>query len=51
VALSPTPLVKTFADNAIGNLTAKSDLGTYTYPPQASPGRMPSRRSASGQCA
>jgi len=32
VALSPTPLVKTFADNAIGNLTAKSDLGTYTYP-------------------
>ena len=37
VALSPTPLVKTFAYNAIGNLTAKSDVGTYTYPAAGQP--------------
>ena len=37
VSLSPTPLVKTFAYNAIGNLTAKSDVGTYTYPAAGQP--------------
>jgi hypothetical protein len=37
VALSPTPLVKSFAYNAIGNLTAKSDVGTYTYPAAGQP--------------
>jgi RHS repeat-associated protein len=28
---------KTFGYNAIGNLTAKSDVGTYTYPPAGQP--------------
>ena len=37
VALSPTPLVKTFSYNAIGNLTAKSDVGTYGYPASGQP--------------
>jgi YD repeat-containing protein len=36
-SLSPTPLVKTFSYNAIGNLTAKSDVGTYTYPAAGQP--------------
>ncbi len=49
VALSPTPLVKTFAYNAIGNLTAKSDVGTYTYPAAGQPGRMPSPASAAAR--
>jgi RHS repeat-associated protein len=37
VSLSPTPLAKTFAYNAIGNLLSKSDVGTYSYPPAGSP--------------
>jgi RHS repeat-associated protein len=37
VSLSPTPLVKTFSYNAIGNLTAKSDVGTYSYPASGQP--------------
>ena len=37
VALSPTPLIKTFTYNAIGNLTAKSDVGTYSYPASGQP--------------
>jgi YD repeat-containing protein len=32
VALSPTPLAKTFSYNAIGNLLTKTDVGTYSYP-------------------
>jgi RHS repeat-associated protein len=32
VNLSPTPLVKTFSYSAIGNLTSKTDVGTYSYP-------------------
>ena len=39
VSLSPTPLVKTFSCNAIGNLAAKSDVGAYSYPTPASRGR------------
>src|SRR6185503_15842031 len=31
------PLVKTFTYSAIGNLTAKSDVGTYTYPATGQP--------------
>jgi RHS repeat-associated protein len=31
------PLVKTFAYNAIGNLTSKSDVGTYSYPASGQP--------------
>ena len=37
VRCRPRPLVKTFAYNAIGNLTAKSDVGTYTYPAAGQP--------------
>jgi uncharacterized protein RhaS with RHS repeats len=37
VALSPTPLVATFSYNAIGNLTFKSDVGTYSYPAPGDP--------------
>jgi RHS repeat-associated protein len=36
LSLSPTPLVKTFSYDAIGNLLTKSDLGTYTYPASGS---------------
>jgi len=32
VSLSPTPLVKTFSYDAIGNLLSKSDVGDYVYP-------------------
>jgi RHS repeat-associated protein len=32
VNLSPTPLVKTFGYDPIGNLLSKSDVGTYAYP-------------------
>jgi RHS repeat-associated protein len=32
VSLSPTPLVKNFAYDSIGNLLTKSDVGNYTYP-------------------
>jgi RHS repeat-associated protein len=32
VNLSPTPLVKNFAYNSIGNLLTKSDVGNYAYP-------------------
>jgi hypothetical protein len=37
VALNPTPLVATFSYNAIGNLTFKSDVGTYSYPAPGAP--------------
>jgi RHS repeat-associated protein len=37
VNLNPTPLVKTFAYNPIGNITSKSDVGTYIYPTAGSP--------------
>lgn len=37
VALSPTPLVKTFTYYAIGNLTGKSDVGTDSYPASGQP--------------
>ncbi len=37
VSLTPTPLVKTFAYNAIGNITCKSDVGTYSYPAPGQP--------------
>jgi hypothetical protein len=37
VSLSPTPLVKTFSYDAIGNLTFKSDVGTYSYPAAGQP--------------
>jgi hypothetical protein len=37
VALNPTPLVATFSYNAIGNLTFKSDVGAYSYPPPGDP--------------
>jgi hypothetical protein len=37
VALSPAPLVKTFTYNAIGNITSKSDVGTYSYPAAGQP--------------
>jgi hypothetical protein len=32
VALTPTPLEKTFTYNAIGNILTKSDVGSYSYP-------------------
>jgi hypothetical protein len=32
VALTPTPLVKDFSYNPIGNLLAKTDVGNYLYP-------------------
>ncbi len=32
VSLSPTPLIKTFSYDPIGNLLAKSDVGNYLYP-------------------
>jgi RHS repeat-associated protein len=37
VTLTPAPLVATFAYNAIGNLTFKSDVGTYSYPAPGEP--------------
>ncbi|HEY7550089.1 MAG TPA: RHS repeat-associated core domain-containing protein, partial [Hyphomicrobiaceae bacterium] len=37
VTLTPAPLVATFAYNAIGNLTYKSDVGTYSYPAPGEP--------------
>jgi hypothetical protein len=37
VSLTPTPLVSTFSYNAIGNLTFKSDVGTYSYPAPGQP--------------
>jgi len=37
VSLTPTPLVATFAYNAIGNMTFKSDAGTYSYPAPGQP--------------
>jgi hypothetical protein len=37
LALSPTPLVKSFSYNVLGNLTSKSDVGTYTYPAAGAP--------------
>jgi len=37
VSLTPTPLVKSFSYNAVGNLTLKSDVGTYTYPAAGQP--------------
>jgi RHS repeat-associated protein len=37
VSLTPTPWVQTVAYNAIGNITHKSDVGTYSYPPPGSP--------------
>jgi hypothetical protein len=49
VALTPTPLVATFAYNAIGNLTFKSDVGAYSYPARAIPGRTASPRSRAGR--
>ena len=33
----PTPLVKSFTYSAIGNLTSKSDVGTYSYPASGQP--------------
>lgn len=32
VALSPTPLAKTFSYDPLRNLLSKSDIGTYSYP-------------------
>ncbi|MBV8755036.1 MAG: hypothetical protein JO328_19440 [Hyphomicrobiales bacterium] len=32
INLSPSPLVKNFSYDSIGNLLLKSDVGTYTYP-------------------
>ena len=37
MSLSPTPWVQTFAYNAIGNITFKSDVGTYSYPAPGQP--------------
>ncbi len=37
VALTPTPLVKSFSYSAIGNIVSKSDVGTYTYPAAGQP--------------
>jgi RHS repeat-associated protein len=37
VSLTPTPWVQTVAYNAIGNITHKSDVGTYSYPSPGSP--------------
>ncbi len=37
VNLTPTPLNKSFTYSAIGNLTSKSDVGTYTYPASGQP--------------
>jgi RHS repeat-associated protein len=37
VSLSPTPWVQTVAYNAVGNITFKSDVGTYTYPAPGQP--------------
>ena len=37
MSLSPTPWVQTVAYNAVGNITHKSDVGTYTYPAPGSP--------------
>jgi RHS repeat-associated protein len=37
VNLSPTPLVKNFAYDSIGNLLTKSDVGSYAYPAPGQP--------------
>jgi uncharacterized protein RhaS with RHS repeats len=37
VSLSPTPWVQTVAYNAVGNITFKSDVGTYAYPAPGQP--------------
>jgi RHS repeat-associated protein len=37
VNLSPTPLNKTFTYDLVGNVTFKSDVGTYSYPSPGQP--------------
>jgi YD repeat-containing protein len=37
VSLSPTPWIQTVAYNAIGNITFRSDVGTYSYPVAGQP--------------
>ncbi len=37
MTLTPAPLVATFSCNAIGNLTYKSDVGSYSYPAPGEP--------------
>jgi RHS repeat-associated protein len=37
VNLSPTPLNKSFTYDLVGNITSKSDVGTYSYPSPGQP--------------
>jgi YD repeat-containing protein len=37
VSFSPTPWIQSIAYNAVGNITFKSDVGTYSYPAPGSP--------------